>query len=62
MKLGCRHGNWLDDTTMEFPQSGFWIIHVISGIALFALGMRFAIRRAPLPFVAYRMLSRMIHK
>jgi len=62
MKLGCQHENWFDDTTMEFPRFGFWVIHVISCIVLFVLGMRFALRRVPLPFVAYRLLCRMIHR
>jgi len=62
MKLGCRHENWLDDTTMEFPRFGFWIIHVISGIVIFSLGMRYVLRRVPVPFVAYRLLRRMIHR
>ena len=62
MKLGCQHENWFDDTTIEFPRYGFWIIHVISCIVIFAMGMRFALRRIPLPFVAYRLLRRMMHR
>lgn len=60
--MGCRHDNWIDDTTMEFPRLGFWIIHVISSILLFGLGMRFALRRAPIPFVVFRLLRRMMHR
>lgn len=62
MKLGCQHENWLDDTAMEFPRFGFRIIYVIIGIVLFVLGMRFALRRMPLSFLAYRLLRRMIHR
>ena len=62
MKLGCQHGNWLDDTTLEFPRFGFWIIHVISCIIIFVLGMKFVLGRVPLPFLAYRLLHRMIHR
>jgi len=60
--LGCRNKKWFDDTTIESPQFCFWTVHVISAIVLFILGMRFAIRRAPIPFVAYRLLSRIMHK
>ena len=62
MIVSYRHRNWLDDTTMEFPRFGFWIIHIISCIVLFVLGMRFALRRAPLPFVAYRLLRRIMRR
>lgn len=62
MKLGCRHENWLDNTTMEFPRLGFWVVHAISIFVVFVLGMRYAVRRAPLPFVAYRLLRRMMHR
>lgn len=60
--MGIRHENFIDDTVMEFPRGGFWVIHVIASFIFFILGMRFAFRRAPLPFVAYRILRRLIRK
>ena len=62
MELGCRHENWLDDTTMEFPRFGFWIIHLVGFIILFVMGMRFALRRVPFPFKVYRLLNKIISR
>lgn len=49
-----RYDSWLED--IEFPRLGFWLVHIIFGAAFFFLGMRFAMRRAPLSIMAYRML------
>jgi hypothetical protein len=59
MNLGRRHENWIDDTALEFPRAWFWIIHVIGTVMIFILGMRFAIHRAPIPMVAFRLLRRL---
>ncbi|WP_425057788.1 hypothetical protein SCACP_23280 [Sporomusa carbonis] len=55
--MNWRHESILDGTTFEFPRTGFWIIHVFGGLFLMLLGMRTAVRRAPLPIVAYRLLK-----
>lgn len=60
--MSCQNGNLFDDTALEFPKTGFWILHVIASFLFFVLGMRFAFRRAPLPFVAYRILRRVMSK
>ncbi len=54
--VGHHHDNWVDDTMLEFPRGGFWFIHVIGAVMVFFLGMRFAMRRAPLSIMAYRFL------
>ncbi|SDE18678.1 hypothetical protein [Sporomusa acidovorans] len=55
--MSCQHNNLIDDTTLEFPRTGFWIVHVIGAFFLVLLGMRLAVRRAPLPIIAYRLLK-----
>lgn len=57
----CRN-NWMDDTAIEFPRAGFWIIHVIGAVVIFFLGMRFAARRAPLSIMAYRLIRSFLHR
>lgn len=54
--MGYYHENWVDDTILEFPRTGFWFIHVIGALMVFFIGMRFAVRRAPLPLIAYRVM------
>ncbi|HMM21917.1 MAG TPA: hypothetical protein PKA10_14455 [Selenomonadales bacterium] len=51
----CRD-NWIAGTTLEFPRTGFWVVHVIGVALVFLLGMRFAVRRVPLSFAAYRLI------
>ena len=51
----CRH--WMDGTALEFPRAGFWLVHIVGAFALFFLGMRFAVRRAPMSLIAYRVLK-----
>lgn len=60
INLGRQNDNWIDDTVLEFPRTWFWITHVIGALAIFILGMRFAIQRAPIPMVAYRLLRRVL--
>lgn len=54
--MGHYNENWVDDTTLEFPRTGFWFLHVLGAVAIFFLGMRFAVRRAPLSLMAFRFL------
>lgn len=54
--MGVHHGNWIDDTTFEFPRGGFWLVHGIGAATLFLLGMRFAVRRVPLSVTTYRLV------
>lgn len=60
--MGRRHENWIDDTALEFPRTCFWVIHVVGSLIIFILGMRFAIHRAPVPMVAYRLLRRLMDR
>lgn len=60
--MGRRHKNWIDDTALEFPHTCFWVIHVLGSLIIFILGMRFAIHRAPVPMVAYRLLRRLMDR
>ena len=54
--MGQYHENWVDDTTLEFPRPGFWLVHLLGTALIFTLGMRFAVRRAPLSIMAYRFM------
>jgi hypothetical protein len=49
----CFHRRNIDDF-LEFPHSSFWFVHIIGILALFYMGMRFAVRRAPFPIMMYR--------
>ena len=55
--MNCYHRNLFDDTTLEFPRTGFWLLHVLGGLFLVLIGMRLAIRRAPIPLIAYRLFK-----
>lgn len=55
--MSCHHHNLIDDTTFEFPGTGFWIVHVLAGLFFISLGMRLAVRRAPIPIIAYRLFK-----
>lgn len=57
--MGQYNENWIDDTPMEFPRAGFWVTHILGIALVFMLGMRFAVRRAPLSIMAYRLLRRL---
>lgn len=52
--MGYYNENMVDDTIFEFPKVGFWAIHILGGMLLFWLGMRFAFFRLPIPIVLYR--------
>lgn len=54
--MGRYHENWIDNTTLEFPRTGFWFIHALGAVVIFFMGMRFAIRRAPISLMAYRFM------
>lgn len=54
--MRCYHGN-LTDTTFKYPSSGFWIVHVLGSLLLIALGFRIAVKRIPLPIIAYRLIK-----
>ena len=44
----------------EYPTANFYLLQILGGLVVFILGMRFAIRRAPLwPLVLYRLFRRM---
>lgn len=60
--VGQYHDNIVDDTTLEFPRTGFWLIHILGGVLIFFMGMRFAVRRAPLSLMAYRFLRLLSHR
>lgn len=60
--MGHHNENWIDDTTLEFPRAGFWLVHTLGAAAVFMLGMRFAVRRAPLSIMAYRFLRMLRHR
>lgn len=51
-----RYDSWTDDGAFGISRTGFWLLHIIVGAGLFLLGMRFAMRRAPLSIMAYRLL------
>lgn len=55
--MGYYNDNLVDDTVLEFPKIGFWILHVLGTILLLWLGMCFAVRRVPLAIIAYRLLK-----
>ncbi|EGO65916.1 hypothetical protein [Acetonema longum] len=54
--MGIENENIIDDTALEFPRAGFWAVHLIGGSLLFFLGMRYAVKRVPMPIIAYRLL------
>ncbi|MDD4600874.1 hypothetical protein SDC9_27518 [bioreactor metagenome] len=57
--MGYYSKKLIDDTTMEFPRWGFWFVHVVGTILIFGLGMRFAIHRAPIPLLGYRLIRKL---
>ena len=58
--MGIKNENWVDDTVWEFGRLGFWLVHLIGIGMLFFMGMRFAVRKAPIPIILYRMLRTML--
>ncbi len=55
--MRCYHRNLINNTTLKFPHTGFWIVHILGSIFLVGLGLRLAVRRAPLPIIAYRLIK-----
>ena len=55
--MKCDHRNLLKDTMFEFPRPGFWMVHAFGGLLLLLFGMRLAVRRAPIPIIAYRLFN-----
>lgn len=60
--MGIRQKNWVDDTMWEFGRPAFWLIHALGAGTLFFLGMRYAMRRVPVPIVMYRMLRSVLSR
>jgi hypothetical protein len=60
--LGYYKQNIVDDTTLEFGRAGFWVLHAVGTAALFLMGMRFAVKKAPAPVLAYHLLRRAMRK
>jgi hypothetical protein len=60
--VGYHNENWVDDTTLEFPRTGFWVVHAVGAMLFFFMGMRFAVRRAPMSLMAYRFLRMLTHR
>lgn len=60
--MGFYKKNWLDDTILDFPHAGFWIVHILGPVLIFIWGMRFAMHHAPLPFLGYRFLRKLVKR
>ncbi|MBP2649756.1 MAG: hypothetical protein H6Q74_581 [Firmicutes bacterium] len=60
--MGQYNENWVDGTTLKFPRAGFWGVHLIGAVVIFLLGMRFSVRRAPFPIIAYKILKMLAHR
>lgn len=45
------------NTVLKFPRAAFWIIHILGPLFFVSLGLRLAIRKAPLPIIAYRLIK-----
>ncbi|WP_378956444.1 hypothetical protein [Pelosinus sp. sgz500959] len=60
--MSCQQNHLFDNNALALPRFFLWGIHVISSVLFFYLGMRFTLRHAPLPFLAYRLLRRMMHR
>jgi hypothetical protein len=60
--VGQYNQNWIDDTPLEFPRTGFWLVHVIGAVLIFFMGMQFAVRRVPFSLMAYRFMRTMMHR
>jgi hypothetical protein len=40
-----RNRNVIDGTTLEFPRTGFWLVHAVGAAGLLYLGVKMAQRR-----------------
>ena len=59
--MGRHYDDWFDDEKVQkFPCLLFWIIHVMGGMLIFFMGMKFAMRRYSVfkLFKLLRMLTR----
>lgn len=50
--------NAADGVSLEFPRSGFWLLHMFGIAIIFLLGMRFATKHTPVPLFALLKLLR----
>lgn len=57
--MNCNHRNLLKNTTLKFPRTGFWMMHVLGAMFLVLFGMRLAVRKASIPIIAYRLFKRL---
>jgi len=44
-------------TALKFPRTAFWIVHIFGSLFLVSLGLRLALRKAPIPIIAYRLIK-----
>jgi hypothetical protein len=52
-----------DDNTSDYPCAGFLLTHVLGSMFIFYMGMRFALKRAPLlPVLIYRLMRGTAHR
>lgn len=58
--MGFYNDNIFDDTTFEFPRTGFWLIHLLGASIVFYMGMRFALRKCPFSRLGYRLVRMFI--
>lgn len=55
--MSCYRNNSTDISAFEFPRTGFWIVHILGGLFFISLGMRLAVRKAPIPLLVYRLFK-----
>ena len=49
--------NMFDETTLEYPRTGFWLVHIIGTLAIFGLGLKMGLRRrSSFPGMAFNVL------
>lgn len=57
--MGCRRKKNIFSRN-ESVGAGVWLLHILSAILVFIWGIRFAIRRAPLSIVGYRLFKMLL--
>ncbi|MBP2635696.1 MAG: hypothetical protein H6Q72_1603 [Firmicutes bacterium] len=45
------------NSVLKFPRAAFWIVHILGSLFFVSLGLRLALRKAPLPIIAYRLIK-----
>jgi lipid-A-disaccharide synthase-like uncharacterized protein len=45
------------NTVLKFPRAAFWIVHIFGSLFLILFGLRLALKKAPLPIIAYRLIK-----